>query len=88
MRDPRRYESPLCATVGVESFYPEDLIGEGKFETVIAAKSVCNRCQHITECAEWALYNERFGIWGGLTANERKKIRRRRGIQVRREESA
>lgn len=88
MRDPRNYESPLCAEVGVDTFYPEDIDGEGKNLTIRAAKRICDRCQHLTECAEWAIYNERFGIWGGLTSGQRIHIRRKMGIQVRREESA
>ena len=88
MRDPRNYESPLCAEVGGDLFFPEDIDGNGKIALIITAKRVCRGCRHLIECAEWAIYNEQFGIWGGLTAYERKKIRRVRKIQVRREESA
>jgi hypothetical protein len=31
------------------------------------ARSICNNCEHKAECAEWGIYNERHGIWGGLT---------------------
>jgi len=37
----------------------------------------------LQECAEWGIRNERFGIWGGLSAVERKRIRRQRGITLR-----
>lgn len=83
MRDPRKYERPLCAEVGTESFFPEDIDGEGRFTVSRQAKDICRRCTHITECAEWGIHNERHGIWGGLTALERKRIRSKLGIPVR-----
>jgi WhiB family redox-sensing transcriptional regulator len=87
MRDPRNYENPLCAQVGTDTFYPED-IGPGKYEFIQSAKTVCGGCQHRFECAEWAIHYEEYGIWGGLTGNQRRLIRRKRGIRMRREESA
>jgi predicted Fe-S protein YdhL (DUF1289 family) len=88
MRDPREYERPICAEVGPDLFYPEDIEGNGKFELVDKARRICQGCSHITECAEWGIYNERYGIWGGLTAYQRRIIRRRRNIQVRKEDIA
>ena len=42
-----------------------------------AAKSVCARCGVRTECLMDALdFDERFGIWGGLTERERRSLRR------------
>jgi hypothetical protein len=43
-------------------------------------KYVCGRCTHKSECAEWGLAHERFGIWGGLSENQRKEIRKERNI--------
>jgi hypothetical protein len=80
VRDPREYESPLCAEVGGEYWYPEDLSGNGKYEGVNLAKTICGNCRHRTECAEWGINKERYGMWGGLTAHQRKLIRRRLGI--------
>ena len=38
------------------------------------AKAVCARCQVRDLCAAYALaYQERYGIWGGLTDRERLK---------------
>ena len=42
------------------------------------AKQLCLSCTHKTECLEWAVKNEMFGIWGGKSAVERKNIRRMR----------
>lgn len=40
------------------------------------AKAVCERCTVRQECLDYAIeHNERYGIWGGLTDNERRNLR-------------
>jgi WhiB family redox-sensing transcriptional regulator len=47
-------------------------------ESVEPAKEVCGRCDVQQECLNFALRRrEKFGTWGGLTAQERRRIRRR-----------
>ena len=42
------------------------------------AKKICTGCEVKAECLEYALANdERFGIWGGLSERERRRLRRR-----------
>jgi WhiB family redox-sensing transcriptional regulator len=44
-----------------------------------AAKSVCARCPVLLECREHALVQpEPYGVWGGLTAAERRVMLSRR----------
>jgi WhiB family redox-sensing transcriptional regulator len=87
MRGPREYEDPLCAQSGGDFWFPEP--GQGSIPETVYARSICNQCVHKTECAEWGIHNEHYGIWGGLTEAHRKQIRRQLKIQVvRREESA
>lgn len=46
---------------------------------VSLAKLVCGTCPYVTACADWAIDNgERWGIWGGTTFYERRKIRAKR----------
>ncbi len=45
-----------------------------------AAKNLCAACPFTAPCAEWAIRRERWGVWGGLTEDERQTIRRQRGI--------
>lgn len=46
---------------------------------VTFAKKKCADCEIRIPCLSWAIANdERFGIWGGLTEDERKQLRRRR----------
>ncbi len=84
MRVPWNYENPACVEIGVESFYPETKNGD-RVHTQ-QASNVCKICPHLAECAEWGINNERFGIWGGITAAKRKIIRAKRGIVLPREE--
>nr|WP_223183142.1 MULTISPECIES: WhiB family transcriptional regulator [unclassified Streptomyces] len=52
-----------------------------------AAKRVCGRCPVMVECREHALLQpEPYGVWGGLTAAERRVAlarRRRREVELR-----
>lgn len=38
------------------------------------AKSVCRPCPVKTQCLEWALDHENWGVWGGTSAYERRQI--------------
>ncbi|WP_456874760.1 MULTISPECIES: WhiB family transcriptional regulator [unclassified Geodermatophilus] len=60
----------LCAETDPEAFFPE------KGGSTREAKRVCMGCSVRTECLEFALANdERFGIWGGLSERERRRVR-------------
>lgn len=61
----------VCRTVDPDLWFPEGPTN------ATAAKLVCAMCPVIDECLTYALKNnERFGVWGGKTGNERRKIRR------------
>ena len=65
-------ERALCAQTDPEAFFPE------KGGSTREAKKVCVSCEVRAECLEYALSNdERFGIWGGLSERERRKLKRR-----------
>ena len=65
-------ERALCAQTDPEAFFPE------KGGSTRGAKKVCVSCEVRAECLEYALENdERFGIWGGLSERERRKLKRR-----------
>lgn len=62
----------LCAQTDPEAFFPE------KGGSTRDAKKICGTCEVRTQCLEYALENdERFGIWGGLSERERRKLRKR-----------
>jgi WhiB family redox-sensing transcriptional regulator len=69
-RDESWRDSALCAQSDPELFFPD------KGGTAAPAKRVCARCPVRGECLEWALaYDIRFGIWGGLTEDQRREFR-------------
>jgi WhiB family redox-sensing transcriptional regulator len=60
----------LCAETDPEAFFPE------KGGSTREAKRVCSGCAVRSECLEYALASdERFGIWGGLSERERRRVR-------------
>jgi WhiB family redox-sensing transcriptional regulator len=62
----------LCAQTDPEAFFPE------KGGSTREAKRVCLSCEVRGECLEYALANdERFGIWGGLSERERRRLKKR-----------
>jgi WhiB family transcriptional regulator, redox-sensing transcriptional regulator len=62
----------LCAQTDPEAFFPE------KGGSTRDAKKICGSCEVRMHCLEYALENdERFGIWGGLSERERRKLRKR-----------
>ncbi len=65
-------ERALCAQTDPEAFFPE------KGGSTREAKKVCTGCEVRGECLDYALaHDERFGIWGGLSERERRKLKRR-----------
>jgi WhiB family redox-sensing transcriptional regulator len=69
---PEWTKKALCAEVDPEIFFPE--IGG----TTTDVKRICKACDVKAECLEYSLRNnERFGVWGGLSEQDRRKLRRR-----------
>lgn len=84
-RQPWEFDQPLCAQVGAELFFQDDRDDKKAGMSEIdynAAKRICNSCVHQTECAEWGIQHEVHGVWGGLTPQDREKIRRNRKMIV------
>lgn len=64
-----------CLGVDPDLFFPE------RGASTKEAKSVCKACVVREDCLEYALENsEKFGIWGGLSERERRKLRRARAL--------
>jgi len=87
MRRPDEFESPSCASVGGDFWFPDKENDEKQMRLDSRfAKSVCAGCIHKIECAEWGIHKERHGIWGGLVERDRRLIRRQRGIRINQED--
>ena len=64
-----------CLGVDPDLFFPE------RGASTREAKEVCRGCVVRDDCLEYALRNgEKFGIWGGMSERERRRIRRQRAL--------
>lgn len=64
-------ERALCAQTDPEAFFPE------KGGSTREAKRIYLGCEVKDECLDYALaHDERFGIWGGLSERERRRLKR------------
>ncbi|MGH3898612.1 MAG: WhiB family transcriptional regulator [Pseudonocardiaceae bacterium] len=71
-QQPEWQERALCAQTDPEAFFPE------KGGSTREAKRICAGCEVRAECLEYALaFDERFGIWGGLSERERRRLKHR-----------
>lgn len=60
----------LCTEVDTEIFFPE------KGGSAREGKAVCQTCPVTAACLAYALrHDERFGIWGGRSERERRRLR-------------
>ncbi len=65
-------DQALCAQTDPEAFFPE------KGGSTREAKRICVGCEVKQDCLEYALMqDERFGIWGGLSERERRRLKRK-----------
>jgi WhiB family transcriptional regulator, redox-sensing transcriptional regulator len=60
-----------CLDADPEAFFPE------KGGSTREAKRICAVCPVRQDCLSYALDNdERFGIWGGMSERERRRLKR------------
>ena len=68
-----------CRGANPDLFFPE------RGASTRTAKGICRECSVKNECLEFAIVSsEKFGIWGGLSERERRKIRRQRAVAAER----
>lgn len=73
----------LCRDTDPELFFPVGTTGIALLQ-LEKARHVCGECQVRTQCLEFALdTNQDSGIWGGLSEEERRVIRRQRARRAR-----
>jgi len=64
-----------CLGVDPDLFFPE------RGASTREAKAVCNGCVVRDDCLDYALTNgEKFGVWGGMSERQRRRIRSQRSI--------
>jgi len=71
-------EDARCLEHDPELFFPVGRASPAR-EQVEVARAVCRSCPVRTHCLEWALDTAQdHGVWGGLSEEERRIIRRAR----------
>ena len=75
-----------CRNLDTEQFFhPEGERGGTRRRRDDAAKAICAQCPVIAECREYALAaQEPYGVWGGLTQEERRELIRESREEARR----
>lgn len=77
--DDRWVDQARCLEADPDVFFP------AKGEPVDAAKRICDTCPVVDDCLAFALHTfdvyEDFGVWGGTSENERRRLRRDLGIE-------
>ena len=69
------HDQANCLGVDPDLFFPE------RGASTREAKEVCRGCVVREACLEYALSNgEKFGIWGGMSERERRRLRRARAL--------
>ena len=68
-----------CRGADADLFFPE------RGASTRRAKAICGECQVRSECLDFAIeIGEKFGIWGGMSERERRRVRRERQVAARR----
>lgn len=68
-----------CRGADADLFFPERGASTRK------AKAICAECEVRQECLDYAIeIGEKFGIWGGMSERERRRVRRERQVAARR----
>ncbi|HYZ91614.1 MAG TPA: WhiB family transcriptional regulator [Actinomycetota bacterium] len=81
--EPENDWRPKAACQGLDPelfFSSDDIVNrQERLEREAEAKAVCTRCTVRSECLTYALdAGERYGVWGGMTAQERRALGRSR----------
>lgn len=67
-----------CRDTDPDLFFPVGSTGLA-LDQIAAAKAVCMQCPARGDCLDYALEsNQDSGVWGGLSEEERRQIRRQR----------
>jgi WhiB family redox-sensing transcriptional regulator len=71
-----------CKGANADLFFPE------RGASTRTAKGICRECSVRADCLEFAITTgEKFGIWGGMSERERRRVRKERQIAAQRRAS-
>ncbi len=86
--DYSRRINAICRDTDPELFFPVGTTGQALLQ-IAKAKGVCCQCPVKVECLDFAMEtNQDTGIWGGLSEDERRNLRRQNAARIREQRSA
>ncbi len=71
----------VCRDQDPEQWFPVGNTGPA-YEQTERAKAACRTCPVKDECLSWALSHAEFGVWGGMSEEERRAVKRHGGLRV------
>ena len=80
INDERQIETHAVLTWAVHAAcvgQQELFFSDHKLTVVRKAKEICSTCAVRLKCLDHAMNNLEFGVWGGMTANERRRASRK-----------
>jgi WhiB family redox-sensing transcriptional regulator len=78
----------VCREEDPELFFPIGNTGPSLLQ-IEEAKAVCRRCPVLDQCLQWAFESgQDHGVWGGLSEDERRAMKRRAARKRARQASA
>jgi WhiB family redox-sensing transcriptional regulator len=73
-KNPVWQDQAACRQASPELFFPLGKTGQALTD-IEAAKAICALCPVQSQCLAFALNtNQEFGIWGGTTEDERRRL--------------
>lgn len=81
-KDIRAWADDALCRRGVDPswWFPETGVSP-RHPNVKNALAVCKECPVIQSCLEYGLVHEPYGIWGGLTEQQRERVRQTIGLR-------
>jgi WhiB family redox-sensing transcriptional regulator len=69
------WEQAGCTDVYPDLFYQvEEERSTQAYDFINSLRSICTACPIWKECLSYAIENEQYGMWGGMTSQERASI--------------
>lgn len=74
------FKQAACIGTDLDFFFPDNEVLTKDQRLIL--ERVCNGCPIKDICLEWALCNERYGLWANTTAEQRGRLRKKLGWVV------
>ena len=68
------WDDAACAGMDVHFFFDVEEMRQGnptRKANLEEIRDICTACPIWAKCLEWGFENERYGVWGGMTSQER-----------------